>query len=1207
MDAGFSNTVLLGDVLREARVAKGLELNDIAEITHVRKEHLQALEEGRYGDLPEDIYARNFLRLYAQAVGLDDTKLLERFARERRAFSALGISTVPETVGNGVQDVTPKHRNPAAMWLPEETVTTYSSSENDQILPKDTHEASPKIAEGKRRLTTLGRLELEGSDLKRPKPLLLLAYLSLEGPQERRHLAELFWPQSTNGLASLSTALYRISKDAKDSVDTDELRVWSRVETDAQVLLSQLGTPSWNRSLYRGAFLQGLSLPDWSSEIEEWVYETRERIAKRVQKASLELAEKTASLGQFKEAAAQAEEACKLPGATELEPEDLSRYYSLLIAGENPYAHIVKQLAQQYEIEVNQTVQIARGGFVTNNKTLPDALQEQFGLNKQVFHPQRPFNDLASGNDLLDVATEAYALSETLMLRGLEPPLSLGILGNWGSGKSFIMYLMQKRMTQIRCQLIEEAQEFENSKNHSTFVGHIYQIRFDAWMYAKSSLWASLMQTIFFELNRQLTLENKLAEKLAKIRNSDKGSVLRQGGHIWQALHELSEERLRVLLQQEDTNLWQQIQQAKSADESEDILWETLQSLREDELKKLRSVEAELAKQKEALHKAEEELRKEVEQEIQKEARQAAFIPVHLKLVELLGDQYGDFKERLEAEYVNINVNEQPENQGANVEAKSKSVESLRISRGNILKILRQNPVQFCLLALISAGSVFVPNLGLKLLGLMDVPEWLLFLIAPIFLGFASGLAKWQKTLRESVDIYYEQVDAERKRIEGEKEERVQRKLAEQKATLNKKLEKVSKKPGDDKENEALQELSASSSPNIPAIQKLIEKLEEQTQKQRQVIGLTAHYVSLLEFVNSRLDESFYEKELGLMHQVQRDLIEMTEALLSQKELFPRGKPRVVLYIDDLDRCPPHRVVEVLEATQLLLKTKLFVVVMAVDIRYVTRALEKVYEGILFRDGHPSGLDYIEKIIQIPYQVRPIHETSLNQYLQFQMQMQQADSTTLLNPPNTIYRPNNQQDSDIFLYDSKDESRIHAEKGDDSDISVAEEGILSRRTVAQIPTLIQSDAIFEKMIPAQEIEFTSSEFDTILICCRNLGLTPRNIKRLVNITKLLKIIWFRRNKNLSPEVVKAIISLTALSNSHSEVMSVLLQDFISLENQSIPLVQVVSTSEICLRQPKHDQRIIKAIFENTALVATGLTSENIGIENLLLIRSFYFK
>ncbi len=73
----------LGDVLREAREEKGLDISDVARITHVRKEYLKALDEGRYGDLPEEVYTRNFIKLYAQAVGLDDVRLLERYSRER--------------------------------------------------------------------------------------------------------------------------------------------------------------------------------------------------------------------------------------------------------------------------------------------------------------------------------------------------------------------------------------------------------------------------------------------------------------------------------------------------------------------------------------------------------------------------------------------------------------------------------------------------------------------------------------------------------------------------------------------------------------------------------------------------------------------------------------------------------------------------------------------------------------------------------------------------------------------------------------------------------------------------------------------------------------------------------------------------------------------------------------------------------------------
>ena len=110
------------------------------------------------------------------------------------------------------------------------------------------------------------------------------------------------------------------------------------------------------------------------------------------------------------------------------------------------------------------------------------------------------------------------------------------------------------------------------------------------------------------------------------------------------------------------------------------------------------------------------------------------------------------------------------------------------------------------------------------------------------------------------------------------------------------------------------------------------------------------------------------------------------------KEYFPRGPARVILYIDDLDRCPPNRVVEVLEAVQLLLNTKLFVVVLGIDDRYIARALEQVYQGVLKRGGQPSGIDYLEKIIEIPYRLRPLSPTNVDSYLRSQLKLRQPTS-----------------------------------------------------------------------------------------------------------------------------------------------------------------------------------------------------------------------
>lgn len=209
-------------------------------------------------------------------------------------------------------------------------------------------------------LQTLGGLALKGHDFRRLKPLLLLCYLALEGPKERRHLAELFWPEADNGLASLSTALYRLTKSVPQVVAADEVRVWTAVETDVQALLTGLEQGASVTDLYTGAFLDGVYLPGWSSELEEWVYERREWIAGRVREALLERAEADAALGNFAEAALHAEGALLLPGAAELDPEVLGRVYPLLVAGGSAYAADVCKQAQEYDVSLSLSVHEAK-------------------------------------------------------------------------------------------------------------------------------------------------------------------------------------------------------------------------------------------------------------------------------------------------------------------------------------------------------------------------------------------------------------------------------------------------------------------------------------------------------------------------------------------------------------------------------------------------------------------------------------------------------------------------------------------------------------------------------------------------------------------------------------------------------------------------------------------------------------------------------
>jgi cytoskeleton protein RodZ len=67
----------VGQMLREARESLGLDLAQVAEDTRIRLPFLEAIEEGRFQDLPGSAYAPAFLRGYAGCVGLDVDRVME--------------------------------------------------------------------------------------------------------------------------------------------------------------------------------------------------------------------------------------------------------------------------------------------------------------------------------------------------------------------------------------------------------------------------------------------------------------------------------------------------------------------------------------------------------------------------------------------------------------------------------------------------------------------------------------------------------------------------------------------------------------------------------------------------------------------------------------------------------------------------------------------------------------------------------------------------------------------------------------------------------------------------------------------------------------------------------------------------------------------------------------------------------------------------
>jgi hypothetical protein len=74
---------VIGDTLSEARSRRAVDLEQVHAATGIRPRYLEAIEQEDWDALPEDFYARSFIRKYAQFLGVDPEPLVEEYRRRR--------------------------------------------------------------------------------------------------------------------------------------------------------------------------------------------------------------------------------------------------------------------------------------------------------------------------------------------------------------------------------------------------------------------------------------------------------------------------------------------------------------------------------------------------------------------------------------------------------------------------------------------------------------------------------------------------------------------------------------------------------------------------------------------------------------------------------------------------------------------------------------------------------------------------------------------------------------------------------------------------------------------------------------------------------------------------------------------------------------------------------------------------------------------
>lgn len=103
------------------------------------------------------------------------------------------------------------------------------------------------------------------------------------------------------------------------------------------------------------------------------------------------------------------------------------------------------------------------------------------------------------------------------------------------------------------------------------------------------------------------------------------------------------------------------------------------------------------------------------------------------------------------------------------------------------------------------------------------------------------------------------------------------------------------------------------------------------------------------------------------------------------REFSSGGARRVVVFVDDLDRCLPSNALELLESMKLFFDVEGFVFVVGLDQTIAERAVTLKYRAGGESDNGEtspiSGTDYVKKIFQVPFTLPRITTDQLQEYL----------------------------------------------------------------------------------------------------------------------------------------------------------------------------------------------------------------------------------
>jgi KAP-like P-loop domain-containing protein len=477
------------------------------------------------------------------------------------------------------------------------------------------------------------------------------------------------------------------------------------------------------------------------------------------------------------------------------------------------------------------------------------------GFSSDAVDPER---GIPLERDRLDVGVYVKMLAALIADRSTPVPLSIGLFGEWGSGKSFFMGLLRNQVQVLASQGSEHVYP------------NIIQIPFNAWHYADTNLWASLGEEIW----------RKLADPEPSA-SQQRGALLADLAAASPRRHELEVATARA--------------EAETARLTADI------------------------------------------------ARAATSRNVSTRnLARSIVAAAGDDGPALESALGRLGIQDEVERGQLLDDALRGVVTDVRATQ----RALTGRGALFAA----SAIALAVALIALSVVTSPQAAEWLAGTgVTALVTGISIALVVAERTrsglatVRRVANTLASSIDAEAQQALNEQLEALRHAKAEERV------------------------LRAQRDEVVARVADLGRELAALRPDQR-----------LYALLSERAASDDYRRHLGLISTIRRDFEQLVERLRDwgtdpAADVGPRPIDRIVLYIDDLDRCHATQVVQVLQAVHLLLALELFVVVVGVDPRWLLRSLRDEYPNLLGSTDTTTSTfqaapeDYLEKIVNVPF------------------------------------------------------------------------------------------------------------------------------------------------------------------------------------------------------------------------------------------------